>query len=382
MRVLHLVKSTNLNSGGPPKVVFGLINALRKKNIYVDLLSVKDIGGALNTEFPHHEFNYSRPFFLGRSNDLNFFLKNNISNYDLIHLHGVWDLCLHDAMKIAKKNGVPWVISPHGMFVNSSLHKSFIKKFLALYFFSYKNNFNGSSAIFYSSLEEVKNSSHLNLSPNKKILPNGFNEIKNKLSSLEAKELLQKIFPETRSWERIVIYYGRIHPEKGIEILIDAFNKLSCSHPNVGLIISGISHDHIYENFLIKKLHKLNLKNIIFNTTLRGDASFFLLQASDIFTLLSNQEGMSTSTIEAISESKPILISKNCNFSDIVKLGIGIETDLDIDSVIQSLNKLLSMSDSDLKNIGSNAYRVANNLFTWDAIVDNLTIDYQNILKK
>jgi glycosyltransferase involved in cell wall biosynthesis len=381
LKVLHLIKSTNLNSGGPPKVALGLVDALRKKNIHADLLSLRENKSKRITEIWHQEFNLSWPTALGRSNDLNIFLRKNIFHYNLLHIHGVWDYCLHDAIKIAQKNNIPWVISPHGMFMNSSLKKSFFKKNFALNYLSYKNNFNSSSLIFYASKEEMENSNLINLLPPKKILSNGINFKKNIIPTVNAKAMLNLSFPETRSWKRIIIYYGRINREKGIELLIDSFNTLLNSYPTTGLIISGISNDGIYEKYLIKKIYKQKIKNILFNTKLRGDDSFFLLQASDVFVLLSNQEGMSISSLEALSEGKPILVSKNCNLSSIIKLGVGIETDLSKISVVTSLNKILSMSEIDLKKMGLIARNISNNQFSWDKITDTLIIDYQNIIQ-
>jgi len=381
LRVLHLIKSTNLNSGGPPKVALGLIDALRKKNIHADLLSLRENKTKRITESWHHEFNLSWPIALGRSNDLNIFIKKNIIHYNLLHIHGVWDYCLHDAIKIAQKNNIPWVISPHGMFMNSSLKKSFFKKNFALNYLFYRKNFNSSSVIFYASKEEMENSNLINLLPQKKILPNGLIFKKNINPAVNARAMLNLSFPETSSWKRIIIYYGRINREKGIELLIDSFHELLNFHPRTGLIISGIPNDNIYEKYLIKKIYKQKIKNILFNTKLRGEDSFFLLQASDVFVLLSNQEGMSISSLEALSEGKPILVSKNCNLSSIIKLGVGIETDLSKISVVTSLNKILSMSEIDLKKMGLIARNIINNQFSWDKIVDTLIIDYQNIIQ-
>lgn len=42
-----------------------------------------------------------------------------------------------------------------------------------------------------------------------------------------------------RSGERIIAYTGRVHPEKGLDLLLDAFARVHASHPDVKLRIFG-----------------------------------------------------------------------------------------------------------------------------------------------
>jgi glycosyltransferase involved in cell wall biosynthesis len=42
-----------------------------------------------------------------------------------------------------------------------------------------------------------------------------------------------------RTGPRVILYTGRVHPEKGVHLLIDAFTKLAANHPDIRLRIVG-----------------------------------------------------------------------------------------------------------------------------------------------
>src|SRR5262249_36020810 len=55
-----------------------------------------------------------------------------IRDFEIVHIHGVWDLVERLAARAARRAGVPYVITPHGMLDPYSLSQKKWKKRLAL----------------------------------------------------------------------------------------------------------------------------------------------------------------------------------------------------------------------------------------------------------
>src|SRR5262249_49465132 len=55
-----------------------------------------------------------------------------IRDFEIVHIHGVWDLVERLAARAARRVGVPYVITPHGMLDPYSLSQKKWKKRLAL----------------------------------------------------------------------------------------------------------------------------------------------------------------------------------------------------------------------------------------------------------
>ena len=101
----------------------------------------------------------------------------------------------------------------------------------------------------------------------------------------------------------VIIYAGRIHPSKGIDILIDTFNQLVVDYPKLKLLIvgspDGIHCDPKYYNEL--KIQKKN-ENVIFTGKIEHNQMINIYSLADIAILLSREaEGNSMFILESMA---------------------------------------------------------------------------------
>ena len=67
---------------------------------------------------------------------------------------------------------------------------------------------------------------------------NGFDLRYYRKPSLEEKSNAKKLF-KVKNFTKVLLYFGRIHPEKGIEDLLYIFKKFELRNQNIGLLIVG-----------------------------------------------------------------------------------------------------------------------------------------------
>ena len=122
MRVLHTITGLSRKSGGTSSCTYHLVRALNEKGCATDLLTSAGTlenplvgSGEFIKEIPAHfhtPFAYSRE--MRHALDLS-------SGYDLIHTNGLWlDLNYYSCI-VARRRGLPYIISPHGMLYPQAL---------------------------------------------------------------------------------------------------------------------------------------------------------------------------------------------------------------------------------------------------------------------
>lgn len=108
-------------------------------------------------------------------------------------------------------------------------------------------------------------------------------------------------------YQHLAIFTGRLSAEKGLDILINAWSKISEQHPQAHLLILGQGGGFPDVESEIKALcHQLNLNETVHFLGFKSNPIDYLL-ASDIFVLPTRTEGMSVSIIEAMASGIAIV---------------------------------------------------------------------------
>jgi len=137
IRVLHVIPSISDRSGGPATAIVPMCRALQQQGIEVLLVTtdaglsenqkhnsrVHDYKGVPAMTFPAQlgeSFKYSRP--------LASWLSTNIRDFDLAHIHAVFNHSSIAAAHVCRRSGVPYVVRPLGTLDPwSMMQKSFRK---------------------------------------------------------------------------------------------------------------------------------------------------------------------------------------------------------------------------------------------------------------
>ncbi len=105
-----------------------------------------------------------------------------------------------------------------------------------------------------------------------------------------------------------ILYVGRVSPEKGIDVLIDAFAIVANAYPEWRVRIVGPVSDAGYFRELVWKVSEMGLEDRIeFAGEAYGEALYRWYFMADIFCLPSRREGMPNALTEAMFFGKPII---------------------------------------------------------------------------
>ena len=242
------------------------------------------------------------------------YLRENISKFDIVHLHNYRTYQNVVAHHYARKNNVPYVLQAHGS-LPRIVEKQGLKK---LYDYAWGNSLlrDATKAIAVSDME-VRQYAEMGMQKEKILtIPNALN-----VEEYTTLPQYGHFANKHRLHDKIIILFvGRLHAIKGIEFLLRSYASLSREVQNTVLVIAGPDGGYAKRaRELITVLHLHNdvllLPEYIDKDKLSAyrDATVLVYpSAYEIFGLV---------PFEAVLCGTPIIITDNCGCSEMVKEG-------------------------------------------------------------
>lgn len=388
MNILLATQSMSASTGGPPRVVAGSAAALARQGARVTIaaLSEPDVTPEIVLRtFPElatqaiavRLFPRGFPGLLGRSPAMRTFFQPVIGGFDAVHVHGVWEGCLAELHGLASEAGLPFFVSAHGMLDRWSVSQSRWKKKLALKWLNTGTMLRGADAIIYGT-EDERTEGREFVSTNSLVVPNGIHAVQLHRDMLPEAGPLLVAHPQLSSWKRTILYFSRVHPKKGLDLLLEAFLALSPDFPEAGLLIAGIAEDGAYEHQIRVRIAGSGLDDrVVFTTRLVGPPARAVFRKTDIFALPSHQEGFSMAVLEAMALGLPVLITDRCHLPQVEsEWTAGLVVPDNLEGITRGLARLMRLSPEELGKMGERGRAAIFENYDWDAIARRLAVIY------
>lgn len=387
MRVLLLCPGMHPRDGGPPRTVSGSALALARAGVAVEIATIGHPKEDAETRerwselhaagVPIHIFPRDVPRVIGRSGALKRFLRNEAHRFDLLHVHCIWETALADGAAIFRHRGKPTLVSTHGMLDRWQMRRSALKKALAMRFLGTGAMLHRADAVLYGTDEEAGEAEPLALASPVVIMPNGVEPWSASAHEGAGDGLLAR-FPNMRDWKRTVLFFSRLHPKKGVDLLVEAFGRVHSRFPDAGLLIAAIAQDEIYGDAIRARIAEIGTPNIILVSEPEGLKAEEAFAVADIFCLPSHQEGFSQAILEAASACLPELITDKCHIPEIEQCGAGLVVPDTVDGIERGLRTLLEMDDAALSAMGRKGRQLVAENYTWDRVAQRLIGVYRD----
>ncbi len=294
---------------------------------------------------------------------------------DISHVNGLWlmSAMIHDQW--SRKSQTPYLIAPRGMLDPWALKNSGWKKQIVGALFQ-KKHLCAATCLHALCESEALSMRAYGLENPIAVIPNG-------VSIPDSADCsLKKYRPQMN--RKTLLFLGRIHPKKGLPMLLEAWAKLKKQNSIFAdewlLAIAGWSeNDHI--NQLRNQAACLDIENDIkFIGSVYGLEKEEVLRSANAFILPSYSEGLPMSVLEAWSFSLPSLITPECNLSEGFEHKAAIRIETTVESIVEGLQKVFAMSDLELADLGQRAFGLVKDRFTWPKIAKQTEAVYHWIL--
>ena len=388
MRILLIVRDMHPREGGPPRVVAGSAAALAALGHAVTIAATVTPGEEAEVHAAWPElaargvtlrlFPASAPRMLGGSAAMTRAIRADMGDYDVCHMHGVWDRCLIAVGCAARAAGKPYLISPHGMLDRWSMARSRWKKRAMLALGGGQAFLDGAAGLIFGTADEAAEAVGLAAGAARLVVPNGVDIGLLSPRDPAASARLHAAVPQTASWSRILLFYSRFHPKKGLDLLIPAFAAIAGEHPGTGLLAAGIEQDPAYLGALRAQAAATGLGDrIVITSALSGGNSHYLLDTAQLFVLPSHQEGFSMAIIEAMARAVPVLITDRCHLPEVERGAAGRVVPPTVAGLTEGLRDLLARDDAALAAMGGAGRALVAEHYTWPQVARRLTLAYE-----
>ena len=291
-------------------------------------------------------------------------LHEQLDEFDLLHLHGVWDPILSAAVDAASKNNVPWIITPHGMLDPWCMSQGWLKKQLAIRTWV-RPILRQACFIHALNSDECDGMRSLTGDAPMEVVPNGV--FLDELAEPESKHAFRSQHPELGA-DPYILFLSRLHYKKGLDVLVESFAKTLQQCPGARLVIAGPDDGYAATlQELIKRSPARDRIHVV--GPLYGQDKQSAVCEAECFCLPSRQEGFSMAITEALGFGTPVVITNACHFPEVAAAGAGHVVELDSEMVAEALCALLRNPDQ-RNAMGQAGAKLVRTQYTWPAIAD------------
>ncbi|MCY2952918.1 MAG: glycosyltransferase [Planctomycetota bacterium] len=373
MNIIHTITSLDPVLGGPPAVVAHLAAAQAALGHTVHVLSyptatgqarlAQSLAAVRNFHLVHHDL-LAMPnrFEMLLARQARHEMHRRLPDFDIIHIHSVWDPFAKAAADVARRHHRPYVLAPHGMLDPWAMQQARLKKRIAL-FLGYRRMLNDAAFLHVLNSDEQDLLGPLNLRCPLQLIPNGI--ALESLNPLPSKDAFYRTRPQLQN-HPFILFLSRLHPKKGLDYLADAFAILARKDVTVHLVVAG-PDDGAQAGFQAQ-ITRLNLVGRVHLVgPLYGHDKLAALAAAFCFCLPSRQEGFSMAIVEALAARLPVVASRQCHFPELADANAGIITDLDPQQIADALLAILA-DPQRATAMGLAARNLIESRFTWPTI--------------
>lgn len=295
-----------------------------------------------------------------------------IERAEVLHLHGLWQAHTRRGARLARRHRVPYLITAHGHAEPWSLRHKALKKQVYTALVEGKN-LRRAACLHALTRPEID---HLRaLAPQARVchVPNGVDLAP--FENLPPRAELEADYPELAG-KFVLLFYGRLHRKKGLDLLASATAALAADHPELHLLIAGND-----DGALTPFRQQLEAAGLADRATMvghvAGESARRVWAAADAFILPSYSEGFSMAILEALAARKPILATTACHFGELSQANAGWIVEPTAEDVTEGMRMMLQMSPHERADMAARGRRLVEAEYTWTRQGERLAAVYR-----
>jgi glycosyltransferase involved in cell wall biosynthesis len=267
---------------------------------------------------------------------------------------------------VAKKTKVPLIVSPHGTLSEWAMQNGSPVK--QLFWSLIQRSALKATTCFHATAEsEYCDIRRMGFKQPVAIIPNGID-----IPTALPKQPYRKY--------RTLLFLGRIHPIKGLDMLLPAWAAVQQRFPDWQLKIVGPDNDGYLQE--MKKLAiELNLERIEFTGALFDQEKWEAYQNAELFVLPTYSENFGISVAEALAVGIPAIVTKGAPWQNLEAHHAGWWIDTNIDALTSSLECALKLSNDQLEAMGKQGKKWMEDEFSWQQIAHMMNKTYEWVIE-
>jgi glycosyltransferase involved in cell wall biosynthesis len=301
------------------------------------------------------------------------FLKREINNFDIIHLHDFRSFQTIAVSFFSKQNNVPYLIQPHGALLDRNNVNG---RWIFDRIFGEKSIAGCKKIIALNDIEKKRLQDYGISSSRIIVIPNGI-DYENYSGEKHTNSSYYKYNININN--KILLYLGRLNKTKRIDLAIRAFAFVKRKFKNINFIIAGPDDGSLHELKLLT--NELGLEDdILFIGYLNEEEKNQLLRDSHVL-VIPKFTGFPVVILEALASGLPIITTEESDRLDWIQDNAGFIVKSDPDSLADYIIKILT-NELLYQVMSMRCESLAKNNFDWKTITIELDEIYKKIVEK
>jgi len=358
--IFHIIEDITVESGGLRTMVTSLHNHIVNSGTYKSTILTlhkekEDSFTCFDSGSPKSWF-YSKPY--GQ------YLETHFTSDKIAHLHGVWMYPQYIASKIALQKKTPYIVTSHGMLEPLLLKDKGLKKqvYLKLFLENILKKATYLHAITPSEKENL-----YKLSKNKNIV-----EIPNLIHFNSGVTNL-----EYQPQEEYLLFLGRFHKIKGIDLLLNAFGQMA--DKKIKLYLVGFKNEYAATIEELAKKNNLSDRVKFIGKTV-GEEKFRLYANAKAFVAPSYSEVIGMVNLEAAMCKTPVITTYNSGINPNWNKNGGLMINPEVSELVTALEEACQWSTAERIDRGIQLSNYVLNQYSWER-KGHLWDDFYNSIK-
>lgn len=362
-RVLQVTESLNAEYGGLATACAQLANHLARAGALVTVATVDGGRPGSRTELDAAvkalRCEASWPSRAGYSRQMNIAFETAVP--ELVHVHGLWRVYLAQAAKRAHRRGVPAIVSTHGMLHAPARRQRGMLKSIVRWL-GQDDLLERVHCLHATADEEADEIRKLGLKIPIAVIPWGVEH--------------PPRGPDARRDRQVMMFLGRLHRTKGLDVLIRSWARIHERFPSARLVLAGYD-DGGYRRRLASLAASLRVsQSITFEDAVDDAGRERLFAAASVLVLPSPSENFGLVVPEALVRGLPVIATQGTPWSRVETEGCGWWVPPNEAALAGALDEALSCPSAMLREMGERGRQFACATFVWDRVTAEMLALY------
>lgn len=287
-----------------------------------------------------------------------------VEGASVISQHGLWLHYGRVAKNLGRTKSVPVIVHPHGMLEPWALRRSSWKKQMTGRLWEFEN-LRAAACVRVTSTDELKSVRDFGLRNPVALIPNGIDV--EDFARLPSVEEAEGLLPSLKD-RRVLLFLSRVHPKKGVPVLLRAWQALGAARDEWTLAIAGPDQGG-HTDELRQLVDELGLKEtVIFLGALFGERKLAAYALADLFVLPSYSENFGVAVAEALAAALPVLTTTATPWKNLAERGCGWCVEASVEQMTATLGEALALPTSALSEMGAKGREWMRRDFAWEQL--------------
>ena len=290
--------------------------------------------------------------------------------HDVVIIEGIWQYHAFATWRALRGSAIPYFVYTHGMldpWFKRTYPLKHLKKWAYWPWADYRVLGDATAVLFTTEQERLLARQSFSLYKAKELVVGYGTSAPPPDAESQSQAFLQR-FPQLRG-QRILLFLSRIHPKKGVDLLIEAFAAVADVEPRLQLVIAG--PDQVgWQTALQQRAAALGIaERITWPGMLSGELKWGAFRCAELFCLPSHQENFGIVVAEALACRLPVAIAEPVNISaEVAAAGAGLVHDDTVAGTTEALRQWLELPAKEKEQMGLRAEELFRERFDFASV--------------